>query len=76
MTIYEEAIAKIRKMPEPLVQEVNDLIAFLLLKRDGARWEQWKEFSVEISLTEAGMSDYLANLSNYEERLARGEIQW
>ena len=76
MTIYEEALAKIRQMAEPLVQEVNDIIDFLLLKKDGDGLERWKQFNEDIALTEAGMSDYLANLSDYEARLARGEIHW
>lgn len=76
MSIYEEAIAKIRQMPEPLVQEVNDIIDFLLLKNDGDALDRWQQFNEDIALTEAGMSDYLANLSDYEDRLARGEIHW
>ena len=28
------------------------------------------------TLAESGFSDYLSNLQDYEERLARGEIQW
>ena len=76
MTIYEEAIAKIRQMPEALVQEVNDIIDFLLLKKDDNALERWKQFNEDIALREAGMSDYLANLSDYEDSLARGEIQW
>jgi hypothetical protein len=34
------------------------------------------EDNEETALAESGMSDYLANLQDYEERLARGEIQW
>ncbi len=30
----------------------------------------------EMSLGESNFSDYLVNLEDYEERLARGEIQW
>ena len=56
-----EAIAvKLRKLPEPLIQEVNDFIDFLLTRRE----------------VESDFSDYLSNLENYEDRLARGEIQW
>ena len=69
MSIYEEAIAKIRQMPETLVQEVNEIIDFLLLKRGGDGLEKWKQFDENIAFTEAGMSDYLANLSDYEYRL-------
>ena len=76
MTIHEETIAKIRELPEPLVRELNDWIDFLFLKRDGEVWQRWLEFREATELAEFGMSDYLANLSDYEDRLARGEIQW
>ena len=29
-----------------------------------------------LTLSEAGFSDYLSNLEDYENHLARGEIQW
>ena len=38
MTVYDDIIAKIRQLPEPLVQEVNDFTDFLLTKRDHSRW--------------------------------------
>ena len=60
---HEVIVAKLRKLPEPLVQEVNDFIDFLLTRS-------------EMSLVESDFSDYLTNLEDYEERLARGEIQW
>ncbi|MEG4532876.1 DUF2281 domain-containing protein [Microcoleus sp. D2_18a_D3] len=54
------------QLPEPLVQEVNDFIDFLLLK-----------YNSELpQLTASDFSDYLKNLEAYEEKLARGEIQW
>jgi hypothetical protein len=67
MTIYDLTSAKISQLPESLVQEVNDFIDFLLLK-----------YNSELpQLTEsADFSDYLKNLEAYEEKLARGEIQW
>jgi hypothetical protein len=34
MTVHEQTIAKIRRLPEPLVQEVSNFIDFLLLKQD------------------------------------------
>ena len=73
MTIQESAIAKLRQMPEPLLQEVIDFIDFLLLKQDADRWAWFHESG---SLAEAGMDEYAANLSDYEQRLERGEIQW
>jgi hypothetical protein len=65
MTVYDITIAKISQLPEPLVQEVNDFIDFLLLKYNS-------EFP---QLTESDFSDYLKNLEAYEEKLARGEIK-
>lgn len=66
MTIYDLTSAKISQLPESLVQEVNDFIDFLLLKHN----------SELPQLTESDFSDYLKNLEAYEEKLARGEIQW
>ena len=51
----ETIVVKLRRLPEPLIQEVNDFVDFLLTRRE-----------VESE----------ANLENYEDRLARGEIQW
>lgn len=66
MTVYDLTMAKISQLPESLVQEVNDFIDFLLLK-----------YNSEVpQLTESDFSDYLKNLEVYEEKLARGEIQW
>lgn len=66
MTVHDQTIAKIRQLPESLVQEVNDFVEFLLMKH--------KRELLEIA--ESDFSDYLTNLEDYEERLARGEIQW
>ncbi len=73
MTVQEAAFAKLRQLPEPLVQEVSDFIDFLLLKQDTLRWTWFRESG---SLAEAGMDEYAENLSDYEQRLERGEIQW
>ncbi len=35
MTARDELIAKIRRLPEPVVQQVNDYVDFLLTKRGG-----------------------------------------
>ncbi|MBI4786288.1 MAG: hypothetical protein HY782_04490 [Chloroflexi bacterium] len=76
MTIYDATAEKIRQLPEPAVEEVNDFIDFLLLKRDSARWQQWMQ-SYEVSeIVEADFSEYRRKLENYEDRLARGEIRW
>ena len=76
MTVLETTIAKIQHMPEALVQEVNDFVDFLLTRSDPARWQKWQQFSEAAALAEAGLSDYLSNLQEYEERLARGEVKW
>ena len=46
------------------------------MKRDSNRAALWAQFTEVMELTESGFSDYLPNLEDYEERLARGEIQW
>lgn len=69
MSVYDKTISKIRQLPEPLIQEVNDFIDFLLMKSDSTRAEASE-------LAESDFSDYLSNLEEYEERLARGEIKW
>jgi hypothetical protein len=69
MTVHDITIAKIRQLPESLVKEVNDFIDFLSLKYN-------QEFSDSLEIAESDFLDYLSNLENYEEKLARGEIQW
>ena len=76
MTVYEATIAKIQQMPEPLVQEVQDYVDFLLTRNDSARWQAVQHLSEAMTLTESDLSDYLPNLEDYEERLARGEVKW
>ena len=76
MTIQQETIAKISKLPEPLVKEVNDFVDFLLMKKDSGQWKLWMQFTESTEIAESEFSEYLSNLENYEERLARGEIQW
>ncbi|MBW4622477.1 MAG: DUF2281 domain-containing protein [Cyanosarcina radialis HA8281-LM2] len=65
MNVQEQAIAKIRQLPEPLLQEVDDFIDFLLMKN----YLEGRE------IVESDFSDYLKNLEDYEESLARGEIK-
>ncbi len=76
MTVHDATIAKIQKLPEPLVQEVGDFVDFVLMKRDNTRWLLWRQFNESLELTESDFRDYLLNLEDYEDRLARGEIQW
>ena len=76
MTVYDEKVIKIRQMPESLVEEVSDFVNFLLMRRDNTRWQLWNQFSEGLGIAESGFSDYLSNLEDYENRLAREEIQW
>jgi len=69
MTVQDITIAKIRQLPESLVEEVNDFIDFLTLKYN-------QQFSYFVEIAESDFSDYLSNLEDYEEKLARGEIKW
>jgi len=76
MTAHEAILAKIQQLPDTLVQEVNDFVDFLLLRQNAERWELLNYLAETQELAESDMSDYLANLEDYEDRLARGEIQW
>jgi hypothetical protein len=69
MTVQDITIAKIRQLPESLVEEVNDFIDFLTLKYN-------QQFSDFVEIAESDFSDYLSNLEDYEEKLARSEIKW
>ena len=69
-------IPRIQQLPEPLAQEVSDFADFLLIRHDHARWQLWTHFAETLEIAESDFTDYLSNLRNYEDRLARGEIQW
>lgn len=69
MTVHDQTIAKIRLLPESQVQEVSHFIDELLMKHGGNLTET-------LEIVESDFSDYLPNLEDYENRLARGEIQW
>ena len=71
MTVYDLTMTKIRQLPEPLVEEVSDFVDFLLFRQDSTRWQLWNQFTETSELAEAGFSDYLPNLEDYENRLAR-----
>ena len=76
MNIREEAIKKINQLPDKLVPEVSILLDFLLTQENTEQWQIWEEFKESLKITESDFTDYLENLEDYEERLARGEIQW
>ncbi|MCL1469100.1 DUF2281 domain-containing protein [Argonema antarcticum] len=56
MTVHDQTIAKIRQLPESLVQEVNDFVEFLLMRHNRELPE----------IAESDFADYLTNLENYE----------
>ena len=76
MAVRDMTMAKIQQLPESLVREVSDFIDFLLMKHDRARWQLRVHFSEALEMAESDFADYLSNLEDYEEHLARGEIQW
>jgi hypothetical protein len=76
MTVHDVTIDKLRQLPEPLAEEVNDFIDFILMRHDSIRWQLWINFSEGIELSESDFGDYLFNLEDYENRLASGEIKW
>lgn len=67
---------KIKQLPNPLIQEVNDFIDFLLIKRNMNIRILWKQFAGNSHMAESNFFDYLSNLEDYEERLAIGEVKW
>uniref|UniRef100_A0A7C4RU45 DUF2281 domain-containing protein n=1 Tax=Desulfatirhabdium butyrativorans TaxID=340467 RepID=A0A7C4RU45_9BACT len=76
MSVYDMTVTKIRQSFESLIQEVSDFVDFLLMRQAVTRWQLWKQFTEALELSEAGFSDYLTGLEDYENRLERGEIQW
>jgi hypothetical protein len=75
LTVYDTTVEKIQQLPVSLVQEVSDFVDFLVMRQDSLRWQLWNQFTEALELSEAGLSDYLSNLEDYENRLERGEIQ-
>jgi hypothetical protein len=76
MAVSDLTVAKVQQLPDVLLQEVIDFIDFLLLRQGQTRWQLWTSFTEALGLAENDMADYLANLQQYEEKLARGEISW
>jgi Protein of unknown function (DUF2281) len=74
MSVHEQAIDKLRQLPDALAIEVADFIDFLLTKHPQNETALPSPESLET--VESDFSDYLKNLEDYEDRLARGEIQW
>ena len=67
----EQIEERLRDLPAEKLEVVFDFVSFLAERQ----WERSPENGAA-DLAEAGLSDYLANLEDYEERLSRGEIQW
>ena len=76
MTIQDETLDKIRQLPDSVAQEVDDFIEFLLTRRDRTQWQLWTQFLESLEIAGSDFADYLPNLQDYENRLARGEIKW
>lgn len=76
MTVRDVTMDKIRQLPDPLAQEVSDFVDFLLMKRNGTRWQLWTQFVEALEIAESDFPDYLHNLEDYKNSLARGEIRW
>jgi hypothetical protein len=68
--------AQVHQLPEPLVREIDDYVNFLLIRSNTTLWQMWLQFTEALNIAESDMPDYLPNLEDYENRLARGEIQW
>lgn len=73
MSVHDQTIEKIRQLPESLAREVDDFVDFLLNKYSQGPNDANNH---ESSFVEADITDYLQRLNDYEEQLARGEIQW
>jgi hypothetical protein len=71
MTVYEATAAKIRELPEPLIQEVSDFVDFLQMKSDSTRWQLWILFAEALEIAESDFAGYLPNLEDYENRLTK-----
>ena len=76
MTAHDKTIAKINNLPESLVEEVNDFIDYLVWKHYAKDFSSWLQSEECQQIAESDFTSYLSNLEDYENRLARGEIQW
>ena len=76
MTVYEATIAKLQRMPEPMLAEVQDFVDFLLTRNNPAFQDVMQQWTEMKTLAESDMSNYLSNLEDYQGRLVKGEIKW
>jgi len=76
MNIHEQTIQKINELPESLIQEVNDFIDFIMIKNKTENKQLQISLNESLEIADSDYSDYLINLENYEEKLAKGEIKW
>ncbi|MDJ0746993.1 MAG: hypothetical protein QNJ32_27125 [Xenococcaceae cyanobacterium MO_167.B27] len=56
--------------------KVSGLTPHRRLNSSGLSFLAMEEFKEYLKITESDFSEYLENLEDYEERLARSEIQW
>jgi hypothetical protein len=67
----ENVLDKVRELPPEKLESVYDYVSYLVDRPDSN-----DEGQPSVGLTELGMEDYHAELEAYEEKLARGEVQW
>ena len=75
---YEPMLAKLRRLPEPLVQEVEAFIDFLQIRWENQSpvWHSPTDTPAQNAPAEEGMDTYLRDLESYETLLAAGKITW
>ncbi len=64
---------------EELLKQIDDTDDLAYLKKINQKPEEFISLAYQHKadeLSAAGMGDYLANLEEYEEKLASGEIRW
>ena len=76
MNIQLIAVSKIKNLPEKLLYEVNDFIDFLTIKYKLSENYFEIQDNQDMTLYESDFSDYLKNLENYEQLLAKGKVKW
>ena len=76
MAIRDNTLAKVQQLPESLLQEVSDFIDFISIKQIQTLDEKWNQVNETHESAVSDFSAYLRDLEQYEDKLARGEIQW